>query len=327
MKCLRSIKKLTLCLSLVLSLTILTKNVNAVTITTEVVPTGNSWRFSSGLRCTVDNDGTITTITANRHNECNLPVDADEIFLRNFYFTNTIPAVEGNYYSFIVGYETNEGLHNIFWNPNVPNDDWILFEFDKITEDDLLDYPTIRSGNTTTSWTDDWKSQFWRVTFQAKRTGNLTLMMGNAEGVPRSLMIFNGGQISVSEIFEYVPNTDSAANKLQELHDEEEEQLQDATDDAQDSSDSSQDSIDSASSSLFGVIRGFVTAITSTSAGSCSVNLNTNYGFNLGNVNLCSLNPPAGVTALLSVVAVFFFVPLAWSTVSQIIGMFRSFTN
>lgn len=305
----------------------LSSPVSAVSITTNVDPTGRSWKFSSGLRCTVDDDGAISVITANVHNECNLPAHIGRaIFLRNFYLTEAIPTVAGNYYSFVVGYETNQGLSNIWWNPNVPNDDWVLYEFDEITQDEMLS--SSADPQSSDHWATSWKSKFWRITLQAKRTGNTTLMMGNHQGVPRSLMIFDEGQLSVSEVFEYVPTGNSeivdAVNNPEYIQDEKQD-LENQKQEAEDTAEQESSQAESTGTSLLSVVSQFISSFSSASPSSCTVDGSLIPHLPLDSLNLCQNSPPPAITALGSLILIGFIVPLAYNLVKRMLALIGSF--
>lgn len=84
-------------------------------------------------------------------------------------------------------------------------------------------------------------------------------------------------------------------NQSQQDHWKEEEQQREEDEnkanqsgqDSQDKSDASQSELDGASKSLFGVLTGFVSSITNTKPGTCTISANFGF-FDAGNINLCT---------------------------------------
>lgn len=89
---------------------------------------------------------------------------------------------------------------------------------------------------------------------------------------------------------------------------------------------SSQTEVQNSTSSLFSVLSSVLAAVSNTNPSSCGLTLNTDY-INFGTIDFCLLSPPSAISTLLSVVVVGFVVVLSYSTIKEIIDLFRSFQN
>lgn len=137
------------------------------------------------------------------------------------------------------------------------------------------------------------------------------------------ISVFDKGT-ELSDILTYLEeHPDTAGEQMQDSRDEAEQAQQDA----QNNGSSSQQQADSSGHTLLGALTSFVGAITNVSPGNCSFTLNTGYGFNLGEVNLCSISPPASFQVISSLVVIGFAVPLSISASKKMIELFRGFTG
>lgn len=174
-----------------------------------------------------------------------------------------------------------------------------------------------------------------QVTLWLRAYGTFTdsniLISGNDAPVLRLIPGTGGGNAAITPSVTQVwhisgDNTPSANDIADAINNGETDATQDAADTSNSAGSSAASSAESGTSNLLGIIGQFIDTLKNITPGTCSLNLNAGH-LVLGNVDFCQLSPPAGITALFSVIAVFFFIPLAWNTVSQIIDMFRSFTN
>lgn len=310
------------------------KNTDALELTVNVTPTGNSWETGTNLRCTEDVNGTINTITANRYGECSgFSSSTYYVYLRNMYRNGTIPVNKGYYYTFFIGYQTNGGLENVIWNMNTTSD-WNIIEFNEITNDEMLTYCQSwlvnQSNNLEICQTvgGEWKSKYYRVTLQATETKDATVILGNTTGSPRSLMVLSSAtpQLSMSSITEY-KTTNDGADELNEKDDEDRSNLESQSSDTESGADDSANNISSGTTSLIGAISSFSTAMTNISAGNCTLPEISAYGISLGQLNLCTYSPPAWVQTALSVVVSLIAIRLAYAIFKRIIKIVKSFTG
>ena len=304
-------------------------DVNAITITTNVVSTGNYWNTGTDLRCTQDYQGTVSTITANQHGECNIPTQARPIYIRNIYKNTQINTTEGNFYTFFLGYQTSDLAEQTIWNMNVPNDDWIIASWEEVTSDQMLDLCYTWYSNSsgyycgTLESVQGWKSTYYQVTLIAKHDGNTTLMLGNPSGSPRSLLIVDAGQISMSSIYEY--KAADAAEKMNEKDNEDRDNIESQQSDIDsDSSDLGSDA-ESATSTLSGNISSIIGAF-STDATDCIIPVNTG-NLDLNNLNICSMpsefrSMTNNISSIVITVAVLW---TSYSIIRQFLGIYESF--
>lgn len=309
----------------------LVKRSNAITITTNVVSTGNYWNTGTDLRCTQDYQGTISTITANQHGECNIPVQTQPIYIRNIYKNTKINTTEGNFYTFFLGYQTSDLAEQTIWNMNVPNDDWIIASWEEVTSDQMLDLCYTWYSNSTGYYcgtlesVQGWKSTYYQITLIAKHDGDTTLMLGNPSGSPRSLLIVDAGQISLSSIYEYKPA--DAAEKMNEKDDEDRSNIESQQGETDSSAEGSTEDLNEGTTNLIGALSSFFTTMSNVSAGNCTLPEITAYGVSLGQLNLCTYSPPTWVQTALSVIVSIIAIRLAYAIFKRVIKIVKSFTG
>ena len=86
----------------------------------------------------------------------------------------------------------------------------------------------------------------------------------------------------------------------------------------QDTSGNNQGVSDDNYSSLLDIFSGFITAITNVSGGSCTISLNTDFA-NLGEVDLCTYDPPSYIQIIGSIILILLFVPLSMALIKRIL--------
>lgn len=306
-------------------------SVSAVDFTVSVEPTGNSYNVGSDLRCTLDYQGQITTVTANRHGECNIPSigTSSPTYVRNVILNRNIPVTEGNYYSFFFGYQNGDTpVSEVLWNLNTVNDAWTIFQFEEVTSDRMKDicYSWRLSGQTTyecggLASAENWNSKYFVVTLRANTTGNIMPILGNLDGSPRSFMIVYGGQISMSSIFEFKPG---AMESMNEKDDQDRQALDDVSSQTDSDANDSAADAESTGTTLLAAFSSFVSALTSANASNCNIAFNVMY-LQGGNVNLCQLSLPPALQVISSLILIGFCVPLSIATARKVIELFRSF--
>lgn len=88
----------------------------------------------------------------------------------------------------------------------------------------------------------------------------------------------------------------------------------------------SQQSAENTGTTLLQAFTAFVGALTSATPSNCNLDMDLG-NLDMGVVNLCSLSPPAGFSALASIFLILFCVPLSIATARKVITLFRSFQS
>ena len=326
-------KKVILIFILGLVFCISTKNVNAVDFTVSVNPTGNRWTTGTDLRCTEEISWNVREITANNYGECNsFTNNAGVVYLRNIYLNRNIPAIENNYYSFFLGFQTPETLESITWNLNTTSD-WTIFEFKEVTSDKMLDncYSwTVGDANVPSvcqTYGRQWKSKYYQVTLKANRTGNLRVMLGNPDGNPRSFMVipsFGGSQLSMSTIFEFEPG---AMEQMNKKDDKDRNNIEEQSSTNETQANDEGDQATETGTSLFSAFTQLLGALTNVGGNSCTLPSMQVYSLNLGNMNLCTYSIPPQIMALVSIGMVFIIIPLGIHLVKKMIALYKEITG
>lgn len=88
---------------------------------------------------------------------------------------------------------------------------------------------------------------------------------------------------------------------------------------------SDQLAIDTKMNSLFDVITGFVSVITTPVVSTCilPIHLENFHNFGFYEVDLCRLNPPSGLSTVLNVIFIFFVLGLAVSAIRSVVQMYK----
>lgn len=159
---------------------------------------------------------------------------------------------------------------------------------------------------------------------------NGTLAHQESTNSSRLILVHIGGvnffsaQATLDDVIQYLEDHPDDAGQQMEQNKEETQQAQS---DAQSAGNTAQSDASSAGQTLLGALTSFIGAITNASPGNCTLTLNTGYGFNLGDVNLCSISPPTSFQVISSLVVIGFAVPLSISASKKMIELFRGFTG
>ena len=86
----------------------------------------------------------------------------------------------------------------------------------------------------------------------------------------------------------------------------------------QDTTGTNQGVADDSYSSLLDIFTGFISAISGVSPGSCSISLDTNVG-DLGDVDLCAVDPPSWIQIVGSIIVILLFVPCSMALINRIL--------
>lgn len=110
---------------------------------------------------------------------------------------------------------------------------------------------------------------------------------------------------------------------------EQEQKTQNAVDDSENAGNSSSQNASQSGASLLSAIGGFFSVITSASPTNCVFNapLNTYFGSQRLNVDLCALDTPPQIGALTSIIAIGVLIPFAINMFRKFISLFRSFQS
>lgn len=125
-------------------------------------------------------------------------------------------------------------------------------------------------------------------------------------------------------------NQNDRTNELLEEQAKREQQdrdnLEQQAQDGKDSADDSQADAENTGTTLLQAFTAFVDALTSATPSNCNLDMDLG-NLDMGVVNLCSLSPPAGFSALASIFLILFCVPLSIATARKVITLFRSFQS
>lgn len=108
-----------------------------------------------------------------------------------------------------------------------------------------------------------------------------------------------------------------------------EQKTQEAVDESQAAGSGSSSSASQGGANLLSAITGFFNVITSAQPSTCRFNapLNTYFGNERLNVDLCALDLPSGIGALTSIIAIGILIPFAIHMFNKFIALFRSFQS
>lgn len=109
----------------------------------------------------------------------------------------------------------------------------------------------------------------------------------------------------------------------------EREQIQEASDDAEDEANDSGADSEAQGQTLVQIISGFISAISNPNGGSCiiDVDLSLYHGGTHNMVDLCHLDPPSGVTTVLSIILIVFVIRACVAVVQAMLALYREFQS
>lgn len=91
-----------------------------------------------------------------------------------------------------------------------------------------------------------------------------------------------------------------------------------------------QSSLNQGGTTLIGIVQGFKTNVLdqiNTNTTDCNMNLGNPYGFNMGNINLCTYSPPTWLSSLVNIMASLALVALAIHVFWRIINVIKGFAK
>lgn len=317
--------------SLILTIIYGAINANALTLTLDAVPTGNSFRPLS-FNCKYNPD----TWTTNQ-SVCRLEYSVGNTSLKNIYGIATeqyFDFREGYYYEFLMALEasSNQFVQAMTWYPVVLERDWVLVDYEQLSDERSRDYLRKLNCDSGSTINCDYinvgaYSKLYRVVMKSKTTSNRQFLFGNGQN---NLFIFNNqwndqgaqfegyAQISIGLITEY--ESVSAGEQMQQDKAENEAQGEASQNDAN----STQQETDQKSQNLLGFLSSFFGAFTSAQATNCNLNWGmAEYGF--GQIDMCSTEIPPIFRGVLSVITLLIVLPMIIWLINSIIGAFKEF--
>lgn len=303
----------------------ITQNVNALTLTKEVEPTGNQW-IPSTVQCLFSGDSSWVSSNSGWCKNQPSNWDGDTYGIRT---TETYPIKEGNYYQVYFTLRNSNRTPNIDINPIF----WNFIESSDFTTVALEEFyvdvkqgatycqTTYQSGTQTdyTGCTDNDKiyNKIYIFTLRAKNTGNLRVQVGTTSGVLISANTpgqtgpsYYNYTTGIRKIVELAPisNTEEAEQKTEE-----------ASNEGEQNSDQADSDNEQATSSLLDVAGSIIGAF-STTTGTCTFNADLG-NVDFGNLNLCSGKPPE-FASIIDTIFMLLLIPLIFMTVISLVHQF-----
>lgn len=327
MKGKKCIKYLILCIICLLSLSHCL-DANALTITQNAEPTGNSWSFTSSTYQYTDNNGQSWTNSniGNITLQISTPVNSRK-FLHGIRPSTKINVQEGYYYQTNLvtrwTYSNAENAHNL----NLIYNHFTSSDFDVISwtpsqcvaQYQLLDsYPTNSSNN---SLGEDPVVYVCNdeIVLRAKTTGNVYFQLGTGQDLLMSAIIPFQCAIVINDVIELNPT--DPATEMNEKDNQDREDIEQQSSSTEQSADTASEDVGGATTNIIGAINGFATAVTNIQAGTCILPEISAYGMNLGRLNLCTYSPPAWVQGLTSTILSLITLKMAISIFYRIMGL------
>lgn len=268
-------------------------------------------------------------------NACSFGNTTSEIKLQDVYTTNTFNNLKAGdiveYYLY-VGNNQNYNISGGLPTLNLANgkDGLLTLDIEEIDDFNsivLYDSQNVDNGLSSV-WNIDKFSKVYKITQRVPYDGNFHIGLDTVSG-SSALYLFSWYQntgysvyVKIFNIVFYRP-TESKENK------EVEEKTKEAVDESQSAGSSSSSSASQGGANLLSAITGFFNVITSAQPTNCRFNapLNTYFGNQRLNVDLCSLDLPSGIGALTSIIAIGILIPFAIHMFNKFIALFRSFQS
>lgn len=228
----------------------------------------------------------------------------------------------GDYLTFILGYYAydRENEPPTMFIPNL-NVNLGLVDIEELSGDLLTSFIDDQIDGYSYPWYGGYK--FVRYTYRA--FNNIDLSNFGYSTTNTNLGIFRGAyyRLRMYSVFQ-LRKVSGSTDQQNEVN-----STNNAIDESEDAGDSSSSSAEGASASLLSAITGFFGVITSASPSNCVINapLNTYFGNQRLNVDLCSLDLPPQIGALTSIIAIGIIIPFAIHMFKKFINLFRSFQS
>ena len=140
--------------------------------------------------------------------------------------------------------------------------------------------------------------------------------------IAQNQQMINQNQTIINQNYE----TNNYLNEQNQRDQQDRDNLEQQSDDAQGSADDSQSDAEDTGTTLLTAFTSFVNALTNANPSNCNIDMDLG-NLDMGVVNFCQLNPPAGFTTLSSIFLILFCVPLSIATARKVISLFRSFQS
>lgn len=277
-----------------------------------------------------------TNITGTHVVNCSATIN-NTTSLQNIYSEQTFSVKKNdllNFYLIIVSTSESFQFEPRFVDFSATNGGWDIIDYTEISNTqynhDLLSYNghLNQQGSNYDLNLDYYEAngfyKIYDITLRARNDGDLNFGLWSAGGLYR----FNSNDLGQTFMvslrnFRHLRRGESQENK------EVEEKTQSAVDDSEDAGSSSSSSAQQGGANLLSAITGFFNVITSAQPSNCRFNapLNTYFGNERLNVDLCALDLPSGIGALTSIIAIGILIPFAIHMFNKFIALFRSFQS
>lgn len=249
-------------------------NTYAYEVVTDVVPTGNEFSTGTDLRCEWYDkaSGTRATTSGSSYSECQpeKKYTGDLVFLDAIYKETPISATEGMYYVFRIQYQSDVQNESVGWSWQTINEEnWELITANETIKDGIWNYDANAVGRYT--------SQTYEFVLRARKTGVFQIGLKSKASMA---IFYSNGYYTVTSIVEYEMSAGTEQRK-------EEEAGNNAVDAADNESNSSE--VDTGDAKLQLDV---LSQLVKTAGGSCSLGEIEAYGFNIGEIDMCTYTPP-----------------------------------
>ena len=273
--------------------------------------------------------------------QCSFTYEAGQMKLKGIYTSGSSNYKAGDiieYYLLVfntANYDISGGVLSIFSQAGV--DGLLTLDVEVVDDYSHLDFsvssqnlPGENVGFVSDFWTLEQVSKVYKITQRVPLDGSyrVGLDVNNTSSYEYIFSWYQQVQTNNSLAFQirdfkvWRP-AESKENK------EVEEKTQEAVDDSQAAGSDSSSAASSGGASLLTAITGFFNVITSAQPTNCRFNapLNTYFGNQRLNVDLCSLELPSGIGTLTSIIAICIIIPFAIHMFNKFIALFRSFQS
>lgn len=315
----KCIKFLTFFIISLLSCVLFSADTKALELTSEVEFTGRTISIGD-LYCKYQNNTTTVEATS-----CKNYPDSTKQNLTLVRKNAKISTTEDYYYMAFLGIKSIGENGAVLYRLDTDWSNFALVSVREVSNDYVQSWITINQSQSQYSGTVNNNSyaKFYEVVLRAKHTGDYYFTLGNGSNpfVWANLASPNSIHITLSDISEYKSSGSSALN---EKDDEDRSNIESQQESSSYDSGESASEATETGTTLLGAFTAFVGALTSATPSNCVLDMDLG-NLDMGNVDFCTLSPPAGFSALASVFLILFCVPLSIATARKIINLFRSF--
>lgn len=153
--------------------------------------------------------------------------------------------------------------------------------------------------------------------------GNQNIMGDELRTIESLMRTIQSNQLTPEDISDGV--SDGVSSALDDVKDD----IQDASDEAESQANTSGAQSQAQGQTLISIISGFISAITDPTGGSCviDVDLSLYQGGTHNLVDLCHLNPPSGITTVLSILLIVFVIRAVVHVIQAMIALYREYQS